>query len=197
MALGRRGVLQRGRLRRTSASGPLRLPELPCTRTGSVTLRSWLRRLPLLLSQQRGGRERLLGVSSPARLSRCRLLSAKEKSLCWRVGRFTSVKATTFVPALTFPSLSGARVCPGSAQNKKGFSNYPSCFHRHASCHEHTLSHSHSYASSRKSTHRHFILSHMSLNSHKQQYVKKHIDEAGTIFRLLFYSLNPLGQFSL
>lgn len=37
----------------------------------------------------------------------------------------------------------GQGCCPGSAQNKKGFSNYPSCFHRHASCHEHTLSHSH------------------------------------------------------
>lgn len=64
---------------RLPASAP---SERPCTRTGSVTLRSWLRRLLLLLSQQRGGRERLLGVSSPARLSRCRLLAAKEKSLC-------------------------------------------------------------------------------------------------------------------
>lgn len=84
-----RRVLLRQRLGSRSGSQPLRLPERPCTSTSSVTLRSWLRRLLLLLSQQRGGQERLLGVSSPARLSCCRLLAAKEKSLCWWVGRFT------------------------------------------------------------------------------------------------------------
>lgn len=68
-----------------SASAP---PERLGTRTSSVTPSSWLRRLLLLLPQQRGGQERLLGVSSPARLSRCRLLDAKEKSLCWWLGRF-------------------------------------------------------------------------------------------------------------
>ena len=118
----RRGVLQRGRLRGCSGSGPLRLPERPCTRTSSVTLRSWLRRLLLLLSQQRGGQERLLGVSSPARLSCCRLLAAKEKSLCLRVGHFTSVKAATFVPALTFPSHSVARAATlGVRKKRRGF----------------------------------------------------------------------------
>lgn len=94
--LARRSVPQRWRLGGRSGSRPLCLPERPCTCTSSVTLRSWLRWMLLLLSQQRGSQERLLGVSSPARLSCCRLLAAKEKSLCLRVGRFTSVKAETF-----------------------------------------------------------------------------------------------------
>lgn len=91
-ALAQLRVLQRRRLGDRSGSRPLRLPERPCSRTSSVTLSSWLRRLLLLLSQQRGGQERLLGVSSPSRLSCCRLLAAKDKSHCLRVGRFTPVK---------------------------------------------------------------------------------------------------------
>lgn len=85
--LARRSVPQRWRLGGRSGSRPLRLPERPCTCTSSVTLRSWLRWMLLLLSQQRGGQERLLGVSSPARLSCCRLLAAKEKTLCLLAGR--------------------------------------------------------------------------------------------------------------
>lgn len=143
--VARRGVLQRGRLRGCSGSGPLRLPERPCTRTSSVTLRSWLRRLLLLLSQQRGGRERLLGVSSPARLSCCRLLAAKEKSLCLRVGHFVSVKPATFVPALTFPSPSGAADASLRVRKKRrgfpttlhGFTATPLAVNTHS--HSHTL----------------------------------------------------------
>lgn len=121
---------------------PLRLPERPCTHTSSVTLRSWLRRLLLQLSQQRGGPERLFGVSSPARLCCCRLLAAKEKSLCLRVSRSTGVNTATFVPALRFPSpLGGRGCCPGSTHKEQGFSNYPSCLHRGSSCPARTHTH--------------------------------------------------------
>lgn len=121
---------------------PLRLPERPCTHTSSVTLRARLRRLPLQPAQQRGGQERLFGVSSPARLSCCRLLAAEAKSVCLRVSRFTGVRTATFVPALRFPSpLGGGGCCPGSRHKEKGFSNYPSCFHRCSSCPAHTLTH--------------------------------------------------------
>lgn len=143
--VARRGVLQRGRLRSCSGSGPLRLPERPCTRTSSVTLRSRLRRLLLLLSQQRGGQERLLGVSSPARLSCCRLLAAQEKSLCLGVGHFISVKAATFVPALTFPSPSGAGIASLRVRKKRrgfpttlhGFTATPPAVNTHS--YSHTL----------------------------------------------------------
>lgn len=71
------------------------------------------------------------------------VVGCQGESLCWRVGRLASVKAATFVPALTFPfAFWGQGCCPGSAQREKGFPNYPSRFHRRSDCHEHRLSHS-------------------------------------------------------
>ncbi|XP_032011517.2 uncharacterized protein LOC116469907 [Hylobates moloch] len=105
-----------------------------CTRTRSVTPGSWLLGLLLLLSQQRGGRERLLGVSSPARPACCRLLAAKEESLCLcvrslRFGHGSGPCACSQVLSAFW----GCGCCPGSAQKGKGFPNFPSYIHRPSS----------------------------------------------------------------
>lgn len=188
--LARRSVPQRWRLGGRSGSRPLCLPERPCTCTSSVTLRSWLRWMLLLLSQQRGSQERLLGVSSPARLSCCRLLAAKEKSLCLRVGRFTSVKEGRDLLCLLSRSLHflGAGVAALAMRKKRGgFPTTLHAFNRCSSCHEHTLILTHTHVLPHIKAHKDTILTHFSLNSHKQEYVK-HINKACTIFRPLLFS---------
>lgn len=101
---------------RLPASAPPRAPLHPHR---SVTLRAWLRRRLLLLSQQRGGRERLLGVSSPARLSCCRLLAAKEKVSAGGSVASHQSRQRPLCPRSRFPSPSGARVAARGVRKER------------------------------------------------------------------------------
>lgn len=140
-ALERRGVLQRRLLGGRSGSRPLRLRERACTRSSSVTLRSWLRRL--LLSQQRGGQERLLGVSSPARLSAAGCWRPRrEVSACGSVASHRSRQRPLCLFSHSLLIL-GPGLLPQESAKEKGFPDHPSCFHRGSSWHEGTLAHSH------------------------------------------------------
>lgn len=167
-----RGVLQRATPphQRLRASALSRAPRI---RTGSVTLRRWLRRLPLLLFSKEAPGSASSGFL-PRPPSGCRLLAAKEKvSASGSVSSHQSRQRPLCLLS-EFPSPSGARWLPWVWHKiRRGF---PTTLHASTPSPQARNTHSHTQAHSsplsRKGTHRH-IKSHTSLNSPKEQYVKK------------------------
>lgn len=112
----RRGVLQRGRLRRTSASGPLRLPERPASaRLGDAAPVAPQAAAPAISAKRRPGAPPRGFPPRPP--SGCRLLAAKEKSLLavqsLHISQGNDLCACSRVPF----SFWGPGGCPGCAQN--------------------------------------------------------------------------------
>lgn len=148
-AFATRRVLQRQHPGGRSGSQPLRLPERPCTSTSSVTLRSWLRRLPLPLSQQSGGQELLLGGFLPRPPFLLQVVGRQgEKSML--VGRSLHVDQDNDLCVCSHNpfSFGGRGCCSGRVQKDKGFSNYTSCFHHCSSSCGHTHARAHTLINS-------------------------------------------------
>lgn len=82
----------------------------------------------------------------------------------------------------------GAGVAALAMRKKRGgFPTTVHAFNRCSSCHEHTLILTHTHVLPHIKAHKDTILTHFSLNSHEQEYVK-HINKACTIFRPLLFS---------
>lgn len=116
-----------------------------------------------------------------------------EKSLL--AGRSLHTSQETFLSALTFPPLLGAKVAAlGMRKKRRGFATTLQAFTEAAP--PVTSTFLQTQVLPHIEAHTQTLYSHFFLNSHKQQFVK-HIDEASAIFRFLFYSLNPSAEFSL